>query len=124
MKNLDTNISAGECFAELQALRMTKQSAFTTLYISDFTDNEGARVAVTKGGSNKQTMRKCAELIQELAADEGWALRTRRVTTTENSLSDSLSRGSKQPTIRWCKTFSLHLTWARVEDWSALVDFN
>ena len=64
-------------------------------YMTDFTDNEAARAAAQRGTASSATMAPLAEELARLVAAEGLALRTARVTTDENKLTDGLSRASR-----------------------------
>ena len=83
--------------AELFAARAWVQRLCETLphdpHFTDFTDNEAARGAATKGTSKSLQMAPLAEALDRYMADVQVALRTRRVTTKENKMADELSRG-------------------------------
>ena len=64
-------------------------------YVTDFTDNEAARAAAQRGTASSATMAPLAEELARMVAAEGLALRTARVTTHENKLTDGLSRASR-----------------------------
>jgi hypothetical protein len=95
------SIATTELAAELALVQMVVEQRRAegrggeALYVTDFTDNEGARAAAQRGTATSPTMAPIAEEMARLAAAEGVALRTARVTTDENKLADGLSRDSR-----------------------------
>ena len=64
------------------------------------TYNEAARAAATKGTSSAPAMAPLAHALAAAAAAAGVALRTLRVSTDENTISDQLSRGGVETALR------------------------
>jgi hypothetical protein len=85
-------IAAAELFAELVAVEAVIR--FTDLsYITDYTDNEVARAVANRGTSDAAALAPIVTALQSAVLGAGARLRTVRVTTKENSVSDALSRG-------------------------------
>lgn len=95
-----TFMSTAELFAELVAVRLFLPLLPDATFITDFTDNEAARAAATRGDSASAQMRPLALALAELMRDSGCLIRTLRVTTKENETSDTLSRGSAATALR------------------------
>ena len=89
-------IAAAELFAELVAVdavvRYTEAS-----FITNYTDNEVARAVANKGTTDAPALTPIVTALQSIVISSGKRLRTVRVTTKENSVSDGLSRGDLTP---------------------------
>ena len=92
------SIATTELAAELALVQLVaaRRSEGAEVYITDFTDNEGARAAAQRGTATSAAMAPLAEAMAQLVAKEGMTLRTARVTTDENKLTDGLSRDSRE----------------------------
>jgi len=86
------SIGPAELAAELAAVLLALERRLTAPYFTDFTDNESARVAATKGTSSSPTMGLLAHALAAATTRAGVVLRTVRVTTKENAVADGLSR--------------------------------
>jgi hypothetical protein len=101
LRSRSISIATTELAAELAlvqmvaAVRRAEGQETAAVYVTDFTDNEGARAAAQRGTATSPAMAPIAEEMARLAAAEGIALRTARVTTDENKLADGLSRNSR-----------------------------
>ena len=84
------SIGPAELAAELAAVLLAMERRGG--YFTNFTDNESARAAATKGTSGSSSMAPLAHALAEATTLSGIALRTLRVTTKENAISDGLSR--------------------------------
>jgi hypothetical protein len=91
-------IAAGELFAELVAVdavvRLTDM-----LYITDYTDNEVARATANRGSTTLASLEPLVVALQSVVISAGRHLRTVRVSTKENSISDALSRADVAPML-------------------------
>jgi hypothetical protein len=91
-------IAAGELFAELVAVDAVVR--FTAKqYITDYTDNEVARATANRGSSAVPSLEPLVVALQSVVLSSGRHLRTVRVTTKENSISDALSRADTAPML-------------------------
>ena len=89
----DLSIGPAELTAELAAVLLAiERRGAAAPFFTDFTDNESARVAATKGTSGAASMAPMAHELASATAAAGVTLRTLRVTTKENAVSDALSR--------------------------------
>ena len=101
LRSRSISIATTELAAELALVQMVveRQTAAgrggEALYVTDFTDNEGARAAAQRGTATSPAMAPIAEELARLTAEAGIAVRTARVTTDENKLADGLSRDSR-----------------------------
>jgi hypothetical protein len=88
------SISPAELWAERVMLRVVDGAAPQSqpLCLTDFTDNEAARCAANSGHSKAPAMHVIATDMHEWASARGVMMRTARVTTKENAISDGLSR--------------------------------
>ena len=106
LQSRSISIATTELAAELAlvqlvvAQREAGGEGSTVGYITDFTDNEAARAAAQRGAASSAAMAPLAEAMALLVAESGVALRTARVTTDENKLTDGLSRGSREQ-LEW-----------------------
>ena len=89
----ELSIGPAELAAELAAVLLAiERRGAAAPFFTDFTDNESARVAATKGTSGAASMAPMAHELASATAAAGVTLRTLRVTTKENAVSDALSR--------------------------------
>ena len=97
LRSRDISIATTELAAELAMVQLVLRvrEGEEELYITNFTDNEAARAAATKGTASAASMAAAAEELARLVGTAGVALRTARVTTDENKITDGLSRGSR-----------------------------
>ena len=110
------SIGPTELAAELANVLLVLEregSAARDLYLTNFTDNESARVAATKGTSSSHTMAPMAHALAEATVLAGAALRTLRVSTKENKVADGLSRGGDE-TALWAAAAAAQLEVERV----------
>jgi len=87
------SIGPAELAAELATVLLALERRGAAPYFTNFTDNESARVAATKGTSSSPTMAPLAHALAAATTRAGALLRTVRVSTDENKISDGLSRG-------------------------------
>ena len=100
LRRREISICSTELAAELAAVMIALESGASVQYITDFTDNEAARVAATRGTSTSVAMAPLAHELAAVMVESGCALRTLRVTTKENELADHLSRdGDTAPLV-------------------------
>ena len=97
LRSRDISIATTELAAELAMVQLVLRvrEGEEELYITNFTDNEAARAAATKGTASAASMAAAAEELARQVGTAGVALRTARVTTDENKITDGLSRGSR-----------------------------
>jgi hypothetical protein len=68
-------------------------------FITDYTDNEVARAVANRGTSDAPALAPIVTALQTVVIQADRRLRTVRVTTKENSVSDGLSRGDLTPML-------------------------
>ena len=111
------SIGPAELAAELAAVLLALERRLAAPYFTDFTDNESARVAAMKGTSGSPTMGPLAHALAAATAQAGVALRTFRVTTDENKISDDLSRdGSTRHLLKAAAAAQLRVVRVGVPD--------
>lgn len=88
----DISICSTELAAELAAVMIAIQSGASATYLTDFTDNEAARVAASRGTSTAPAMAPLAHELASVIIAASRSLRTLRITTKENAIADALSR--------------------------------
>ena len=105
------SIATTELAAELAAVLMILEGreGAEELYVTDFTDNEAARAAATRGTAAAASMGPLAAELARVVGEAGVALRTARVTTDENKITDGLSRGSRAALRRAARAAGLRL---------------
>ena len=91
-------IAAAELFAELVAVDAVVRYTGRE-FITNYTDNEVARATANRGSSAVAVLAPIVIALQSTVITAGRRLRTVRVTTKENSISDALSRGDPTPML-------------------------
>ena len=86
-------ITAGELFAELVMVYHLARRGGKVGFVTDFCDNEAAKAAANKGSSTSLSMVDMAARLAEEVTRAEMVIRTLRVSSKENSVSDGLSRG-------------------------------
>ena len=92
-------ITHGELLAEVITVHAVIEKLDDIDFLTDFTDNDAAKGAANRGSSSSEGMDVAAHWLDVQCQEAGISMRSERVTTKENSVSDLLSRGEEQPAI-------------------------